>query len=198
MDRRQQKTRTAIFDAFSELLSEESYSRITIQTIIDRANIGRSTFYSHFQTKDDLLNAMCTELFRHIIDGVMKEDYRVMFDDKIYDLPADHHNAPGVPDPVFCHILQHIKDNSYHIKDLLISESSDIFLKYFRDSLRSLISIYILQSSDHQKKDIPDEFLLNHITGSFVEMVQWWVKNRMKQTPEELDFCFRSVIYPVI
>ena len=96
------------------------------------------------------------------------------------------------------HILQHIKDNSYHIKDLLISESSDIFLKYFRDSLRSLISIYILQSSDHQKKDIPDEFLLNHITGSFVEMVQWWVKNRMKQTPEELDFCFRSVIYPVI
>lgn len=98
----------------------------------------------------------------------------------------------------FCHILQHIKDNSYHIKDLLTSESSDIFLKYFRDSLRSLISIHILQSSDHQKKDIPDEFLLNHITGSFVEMVQWWVKNRMKQTPEELDFCFRSVIYPVI
>ena len=154
MDRRQQKTRTAIFDAFSELLSEKPYSRITIQTIIDRANIGRSTFYSHFQTKDDLLNAMCTELFRHIIDGVMN-----------HDLPADHHNAPGVPDPVFCHILQHIKDNSYHIKDLLISESSDIFLKYFRDSLRSLISIYILQSSDHQKKDIPDEFLLNHITA---------------------------------
>ena len=130
MDRRQQKTRTAIFDAFSELLSEESYSRITIQTIIDRANIGRSTFYSHFQTKDDLLNAMCTELFRHIIDGVMN-----------HDLPADHHNAPGVPDPVFCHILQHIKSNSYHIKDLLISESSDIFLKYFRDSLRSLINL---------------------------------------------------------
>lgn len=187
MDRRQQKTRNAIFEAFSELLSEESYSRITIQAIIDRANIGRSTFYSHFQTKDDLLNAMCTELFRHIIESVMNNNF-----------PEDRHNAPGVPDPVFCHILQHIKDNSYHIKDLLISESSDIFLKYFKDSMNDLISTYILQSSDHKKKDIPDEFLLNHITGSFVEMVQWWVKHRMKQTPEELDFYFRSVIYPII
>lgn len=45
MDRRQQKTRTAIFDAFSELLSEEPYSRITIQTIIDRANIRLITYY---------------------------------------------------------------------------------------------------------------------------------------------------------
>ncbi len=187
MDRRQQKTRIAIFDSFSSLLSEESYSHITIQAIIDRANVGRSTFYSHFQTKDDLLNAMCSELFQHIIDAVMN-----------HDLPADHHNAPGVPDPVFCHLLQHIRSNSYHIRDLLTSESSDIFLKYFKSSLNSLIKAYVLQSSDHKKREVPEDFLLNHIAGSFVEMVQWWVKNKMKQTPEELDSYFRSVIYPII
>ena len=65
MDRRQSKTRKAVFNAFVELLSEKGYSNTTIQDIITRADIGRSTFYSHFETKDDLLNALCESIFEH-------------------------------------------------------------------------------------------------------------------------------------
>ena len=74
MDRRQQKSRKAIFEAFSLLLEKKRYSKITVQDIIDTANVGRSTFYAHFETKDELLNAICEEIFDHIFESLHTDD----------------------------------------------------------------------------------------------------------------------------
>ena len=52
MDRRQQKTRGAIFVAFEELLRTKRAEQITVGEIIQRADVGRATFYAHFETKD--------------------------------------------------------------------------------------------------------------------------------------------------
>ena len=60
MDRRQRKTRQLVLSAFTELLSKKKYSDITVGEIIEKADVGRATFYAHFETKDFLLKELCT------------------------------------------------------------------------------------------------------------------------------------------
>ncbi len=187
MDRRQRKTRAAIFQAFRALLAEKSYSRITVQDIIDAADVGRTTFYAHFETKDDLLKALCEELFGHIISSTL-------------DCTHTHglYSDKDAPQSVFCHLLQHLQEDENNILGLLSSESSELFRRYFKASLNQLVQDQFINQSGKNSAGLPQDFLINHISGSFVEMVLWWIKGRMKQTPEELDRYFRAVIEPVL
>lgn len=179
MDRRQQKTRTAIFSAFTSLLAEKSYSKITVQEIIDAANVGRTTFYAHFETKDDLLKELCEELFGHIIGSAM-------------DCTHTHglYSDGSAPESVFCHLLQHLQENDKNIIALLSCESSEMFLRFFKDSLNELVRSQFINQNRKANTDIPEDFLINHISGSFVEMVLWWIKGHRKQTPEDLEPLF--------
>ena len=187
MDRRQQKTRTAIFKAFGILLEHKSYNSITVQEIIDGANIGRSTFYAHFETKDDLLKELCKELFGHIINSAIDCSHT-------HGLYSDN----NAPQSVFCHLLQHLEENDNNILGLLSCESSDIFLRYFKDSLNELIKAQFVNQNRRRNTTLPEDFLVNHISSSFVEMVLWWIKERMKHSPTELDQYFRAVIEPIL
>src|SRR5829696_7836983 len=62
LDRRVQKTRKLLQDALIELVAEKGYEAVTIQEILDKANVGRSAFYAHFQDKDQLLHTILDHL----------------------------------------------------------------------------------------------------------------------------------------
>ena len=98
MDRRQRKTRNAIFDAFISLLNEKSFEKITVGEIIERADIGRATFYAHFETKDFLLKELCNELFCHIFDCVNDEREN-----------HEHIFTCDTTASVFLHLFQHLE-----------------------------------------------------------------------------------------
>ena len=59
-------------------------------------------------------------------------------------------------------------------------------------------SCKIVSPDGKSRASVPPDFLVNHISGSFVEMVLWWIQGRMRQTPEELDGYFRAVIAPLL
>src|SRR5437762_5394084 len=54
-DRRIQKTQDLLHEALASLIREKDYDSIAVKEILDRANVGRSTFYTHFRDKDELL-----------------------------------------------------------------------------------------------------------------------------------------------
>lgn len=186
MDRRQQKTRDAIFDAFSELLSQKSFNKITVQEIIDTANVGRTTFYAHFETKDDLLREMCTEIFDHVFSDTLQAENT-----------HDFSLVTEKPDALITHILYHLRDNKKNILGILSCESGELFLRFFRQYLNKSLASRMI-GTGASKGDIPKDFLINHISGSFVNMVQWWIKNSLKQSPEEMAKYFSAVIFPII
>lgn len=103
-----------------------------------------------------------------------------------------------LPKSVFCHLLQHLQENDNNIIGLLSCESSEVFLRYFKDSLNGLIQSQFINQNRKNNMDIPEDFLINHISSSFVEMVLWWIKCCMKQSPEDLDRYFRAVIEPIL
>lgn len=187
MDRRQKKTREAIFSAFTQLLSQKSYNQISVQDIIDTADIGRTTFYAHFETKDYLLKALCDELFGHIIDTAL-------------GLPHGHyHYSCGTQaDSVFLHLLRHLQENDRNILELLSSQNNEIFLRFFKSNLKRLIVTQYAQSGLLKNTPLPEDYLVNHISSAFVETVDWWLSHNMEESPEEITTYFLAVIEPIL
>lgn len=174
MDRRQQKTRKAIFRAFRNLLEKKRYDHITVQEIIDEADVGRSTFYAHFETKDLLLAALCEDLFYHIF-----EHDPCPWNGRDHDLESK-----------LTHTLWHIQAEKNNLSGILLSDSGELFMRYFKEHLRTMFELHL----SCFKNDVPKEFLLNHLTGSFAETVRWWMKENTSPSPEMTAHYFMKMV----
>ena len=57
-----QRTRRALRDAFHALMAERGWDNVSVQSICERADIGRSTFYMHYDSKEQLLEGGLDDL----------------------------------------------------------------------------------------------------------------------------------------
>lgn len=178
LDRREQKTRAAIFGAFNALLQTKRYEKITVQNIIDEANIGRSTFYSHFKTKDDLLRVMCLNTFAE-----------VFADDAASDENAADGRASSLNDKVH-RLFDHLENTKENIASIVAVESGETLLAYTREHLERMFECFIPDVTTAA----PSDLVMFMLVGSVTDMITWWVNDGMRHTPQEMtDFYVSSV-----
>ena len=178
MDRRQRKTRQAIYGAFEELMADAQYSQITVAQIIERADIGRSTFYDHFETKDDLLAQMCVEMFDHIFEGVSEQ----------CETHA-HLEVKGL-EGLLAHLLYHLRDTHGAVCGKLLKEGEPRFTDYFSRQLAMLFT----RKPPACDPDIPQSLAIDLLVSTFLRAIAWWFENDTPCSPEQLASWFMRFV----
>ena len=182
MDRRQIRTREAVFKALIQLLSKKDFMHITVKEIVSSAGVGRATFYDNFETKDFLLKELCEEFFCHIFDSLNGNIYHR----HIFECDA--------PDSVFLHLFRHLQKNDNNILKLLAGPNNELFLGYFKESLKKLVESQMLLQEFGEKSNLPEELFKNYVVSTFVDTVKWWVDNGKKETPEMMTEYFYELV----
>lgn len=183
MDRRQRKTRKAVLEAFEELISTERYQDITVQEIIDLADIGRTTFYANFETKDSVLDALCADLFDHIFEEHLPEE-------KTHDFSGAERSASSM----LTHILYHLKEDKLRYGRLFTGESAELFWSRFSARFEGRLEDRAREWNGKGLHCLPDDLYMKLFLGSFVQIVTWWFGHGCTESPETIysylkEFC---------
>lgn len=182
-DRRIGKTRAAIYQALNDLLHEKKYANITIQEIIDRANVGRTTFYQHFTDKDTLLMNCIENIFESLSNHLT-------------DQTPPNHESRLIP---VAEIFAHIRENSRLINGILMSDSGEILFDKFKQYWGEKTEPYLLKHLPEGKQPkIPIAILTNYVTTTLIELLRWWMKSGKEYTPEQMEKYFFDLIIPSI
>lgn len=180
LDRRVQRTRKMLRESLMSLILEETYDEISIQNITDKANLGRATFYLHFKDKDELLLEVMDQLMEDILEQVPElsevqwqlEDTKAIV--KLFDFAAEHYDL-------------------YRI--LIISSGGITASRQLRKTIATRIVASIQGEIDRLGTNprLPADFIANHLTGSLLSTIYWWLDNDLPYTAEEMAAMFQKM-----
>ena len=181
-DRRVQKTRRLLQDALITLVSEKGFSSVTIQEILDRANVGRSTFYLHFDDKQDLLHSCF-------------EDLTKLFEQYNIDLSGSGKLRGDFLDSGFTQdLFQFIGQNHRLFKAFMGKDSTEMFFHPIYGLIRSYVGQSLGVSETGQKRSaLQLELLSNYLTSALLGALCWWIDKDMPCPAEEVSSYFTRV-----
>lgn len=177
-DRRVQRTRHALHDALLSLLPEYGWDAISVHELCTRANVGRSTFYMHFQNKEGLLASGLNDL-SHALQAQLE------------------HADPAMPGALqFVRgLIEHVHDRRKVFRSLIGRRSGHVVQTRFREMVLQLVALEMsrLVAAGWQR-----DAGVRYVAGALVELLAWWVDAGQACSADELERYFYRLTAPAI
>jgi len=179
IDRRVARTRATLHDALLALIADKGYEAITVRDICGRAKIGRSTFYTHYTGKDDLMRSGFKNLRDLVGDSQMV---------------ASTQRNPKQRDLAFTRaIFEHARRHAHLHGMLMGSRGGTIALDMIRHMLSDVVRRELFAASKKPKDAKLRELVVRYMVGAFMGVVAWWLEGGAKLPIERIDDTFRRL-----
>ena len=159
MDRRIRRTRQALRAALVELVMEHGYESVTVQQITARAGIARTTFYLHYQDKDDLLFNGFGDLYEELKTAVAPTQMNATAD------------------------WEHVAAHADFYRAMLGQQGSAAFATFLRALLAEMMRDHLLLPlSAGANPRLNIDFIAHYLAGAQLGLYAWWLETGM-ETP---------------
>lgn len=178
IDRRILRTRDRLGDALIELIQEKPFDQVTVQEVLDRAGVGRSTFYLHYRDKDDLFLSDVEEFLEAIATALARCKDK---SDRV---------AP------IAEFFGHVAEAQKLYRALVESGRIHDFLDLARGHFARGIEQRLRQSSRAQSLTAAERSARAHaLAGNLISLLQWWLDRGAKESPQQMDEMFHAMVW---
>ena len=177
-DARVRRTRDALGDALIALMQEKPFDTITIQDVLDRAHVSRSTFYAHYSDKDDLLMSDSEEFFEALSMALSAHGDK---SDRVFPVKE---------------FFTHLADVQPFFKALVKSgrfqENMELARGHFARGIERRLS-ELPRARSIPAGELP-AIAFTH-AGALLSLLTWWLDRGMRESPEQMDELFHRMVW---
>jgi AcrR family transcriptional regulator len=179
-DRRIRRTKRIIGDAFAALILEKGYARVTVQDILDRADVGRSTFYAHYRDKESLLTAAFEDL---------RDDLRT-------DLATLAPGVPPSPTSPTGALFEHAYQRRAVYRALCGRQGGDIVHRHLHRVIGDLLREHLRPHLSAAGSDLPVDVVAEFYTSAALGLLTWWVDRDFRPGPTHIAHMYQRLAAP--
>ena len=175
IDRRVARTKAALEKALLALILQKDYHAISVEDICIEANVGRSTFYGHFTSKDDLKRSGLFHLRKLLI--------------------ATPVELSGSNQTFSLKMFRHAQKHSDQFRALSRGGVADLALDVIREIVVDAAKVELVNNNGGgANSSVPLEVKVEFIVGAFMSVLVWWLRTGAPLSPEAIDQMFRQMI----